>query len=83
MQERNFFFVLAFLGISPRRISKSNYCQLHNFLMVWNILIIFSRDIGKDHSCVAYKRSNTDFDFLRYVGISSKAESLCSSFEII
>ena len=44
---------IFFLDISPEQISKSNLYTLHHFLMVWNILIIFGRDIDKDQKrCV-------------------------------
>ena len=39
---------LVFLVISPEQMSKPNSCVLDNFLMVWNVLIIFGRDIDKD-----------------------------------
>ena len=43
-----FFFLLFFLVLSPEQISKPNFCALHNFLMIWKILIIFGRGIDKD-----------------------------------
>ena len=62
------FFVCLFFFqvIYPERVSKPNYCALHNFLMVRNSLIIFGRGIDKD------------FDFLCYVLVTSLAEKLCS-----
>ena len=43
----NSCFVI-FLVISPERIPKQNSCALHDFLMVWNILIIFGKYIDED-----------------------------------
>ena len=45
MQEGQLFGLL--LVISPEQISKPNSCACHYFLMVWNILIIFGRDLDK------------------------------------
>ena len=44
---------VLFLVVFPKWIAKPNSCALHNFLMVWNILIIFDISINKDQKgCV-------------------------------
>ena len=48
MQEGQLFLCSFFLAISSEWISKRNSCALHNFLMVWNILLIFGRGIDID-----------------------------------
>ena len=45
---RTILALLFFLLISPERISNPNSCALHKFLMVGNILIIFSGGVYKD-----------------------------------
>ena len=39
---------IPILVILPEWISQLNSCAIHNFLMVWNILITFGRSIDKD-----------------------------------
>ena len=54
-----------FLVISPERISLPDSWALYNFLMVWNILIIFGR--SKDKGSMTYARETTLTFFIMYL----------------
>ena len=67
LHARTTLSLLFFLVNSPEQISKPNFYALHNFLIVWNILIIFGRDIDKDQKRCHMQERQLFFFFIIYL----------------